>query len=137
MNRHYIILVVTGILLISLACGGIGLAYEHDLTEDYAVWAPDLAEQAAIVQKVSGTSGATVVVEPMVVAYGWNDDFIIAKQHPNLDGFSQVDTNITHWFIIQVATSDVCGPLTEEEYLQHRKEFGISDKLDLTRVIEP
>lgn len=137
MNRYYIILVVIGILLISLACGGIGLAYEHDLTGDYAVWATDQVEQAAVVQKIPGTSSATVIVESMVVAYGWDDDFIIAKQHPNLDGFSEIDTSLTHWFIVQVATGDVYGPLTEEEYLQHRKEFGISDDLGFTRVIEP
>lgn len=137
MNRYYIILVVTGILLISLACGGIGLAYEHDLTGDYAVWATDQVEQAAVVQKIPDTSSATVIVESMVVAYGWNDDFIIAKQHPNLDGFSQVDTSITHWFIVRVATGDVYGPLTEEEYLQHRREFSIPDELDFTRRIEP
>lgn len=137
MNRYYIILVVTGILLISLACGGIGLAYEHDLTGDYAVWATDQVEQAAVVQKIPGTSSATVIVESMVVAYGWNNDFIIAKQHPNMDGFSQVDTSITHWFIVRVATGDVYGPLTEEEYLQHRREFSIPDELDFTRRIEP
>jgi hypothetical protein len=71
----------------------------------------------------------------MVVAYGWNDDFIIAKQHPNLDGFSQVDTSLTYWFIVQVATGDVYGQLTEEEYLQHRGELGIPDEVGFTRVI--
>jgi hypothetical protein len=137
MNRYHIVFGVIGILLISLACGGIGLAYEHDLTGDYAVWAPDLVEQAAIVQKIPGTSSATVIVDSMVVAYGWNDDFIIAKQHPNLDGFDQVDTGLTHWFIVQVATGDVYGPLAEKEYLQYRKEFNIPDDLDFTRTIEP
>ena len=137
MSRRRILVLALCLLFASLACGGIGLAYEHDLTGDYAVWAPDLVEQAAVVQKMPGTSSATVVVDSMVVAYGWNDDFIIAKQHPNLDGFSQVDTGLTHWFIVRVATGDVYGPLTEEEYLQHRGELGIPDEVDFTRVIEP
>jgi hypothetical protein len=137
MNRRRAVALALCLLVASLACGGIGLAYEHDLTRDYAVWAPDLVEQAAIVEKIPGTSSATVVVDSMVVAYGWNDDFIIAKQHPNLDGFSQVDTSLTYWFIVRVATGDVYGPLTEEEYLQHRREFSMPDELDFTRIIGP
>jgi len=36
------ILPVIVLLLSVLACGGIGLAYEHDLVKDYAIWATDL-----------------------------------------------------------------------------------------------
>ena len=136
MNRRRIVALASSLLVASLACGGIGLAYEHDLTGSYAVWATDQVEQAAVVQKIPDTSSATILVGPMVVAYGWDDDFIIAKQHPNLDGFSQVDTSLTHWFIVRVATGDVYGPLAEEEYLQHRGELGISDELDFTQTID-
>ena len=137
MSRHLTVVIAACLLVASLACGGIGLAYEHDLVGDYAVWATDQVEQAAVVQKIPDTSSATAIVGPMVVAYGWDDHFIIAKQHPNLDGFSQIDTGLTHWFIVRVATGDVYGPLTEEEYLQHRSEFDIPDDLGFTRVIEP
>lgn len=38
-------LLILFLFLASLACGGIGLTYEHDLTADYAVWATDVLEQ--------------------------------------------------------------------------------------------
>lgn len=122
---------------IALACGGIGLAYEHDLVKDYAIWAPDLTEQAAVVQKTPGTSGASVVVGAMVFAYGWDDAYIIAKQHPNLDGFDEINAETTHWFIVDVATDEVYGPLTEAEYAEQREVLGVPDDLDFTHIVEP
>lgn len=77
------------LFLTALACGGIGLAYEYDLTGDYAVWAPDLLTQAAVVQKIPETSGGSVIIPAMVYAYGWNDDFIIAQRHPQLADAAQ------------------------------------------------
>jgi len=73
----------------------------------------------------------------MVFAYGWNDDFIIAKQHPNPDDFGSVETDITNWFIIEVATGEVYGPLTEQEYIDLREKLGVPDSLTFTRTIEP
>jgi hypothetical protein len=125
------------ILLLTLACGGIGLAYEHDLTQDYAVWATDLMTQAAVVQKdAQGGSGASSVVRPMVFSYGWNETFIIAKQHPNLDGFDEVETSVTHWFIIEVTSDTVHGPLTEDEYHRLYQRLGVPDDLDFTETVK-
>jgi hypothetical protein len=66
------------LLLLALACGGIGLAYEHDLPAEYAIWDPDANAQAAVVQKIPDSSSATTVIGPLVFRYGWNADFIIA-----------------------------------------------------------
>jgi len=125
------------LLLAALACGGIGLAYEHDLTGDYAIWAGDLLEQAAVVKKIPDSSSASTVVNPMVFAYGWNEDFIIAKQHPNLDDFDEIDTQTTNWFIVNVKTQKVYGPMTEKEFAQRRQELGVPQELTFIRAIEP
>ena len=63
-----------------------GLAYEEDLVNGYAVWAADTIQDAAIVLKDKGGPGGIVVVPHTVFAYGWNDDFIIAKRHPEKKG---------------------------------------------------
>ena len=134
------ILPVVVLLLSALACGGIGLAYEHDLVKDYAIWAVDLKAQASVVQKRPNSSSASTVVGPMVFAYGWNEAFIIAKQHPYLgvsDGFDEIDTAVTHWFIVEVASREVHGPLTETEYLELREKLTMPDDLDFVRTIEP
>jgi hypothetical protein len=124
------------LLMLTLACGGIGLAYEQDLSGPYAVWAPDSVEQAAIVEKIPDSSGATVVIDAMVFSYGWNDDFIIVKQHPNADGIDAVDAGVTQWFILDVANEKVYGPLTEEAYHRTRRDLGVPDSLDFTKTID-
>lgn len=136
MNRRTQLAFLILILLLALACGGIGLAYEHDLTADYAIWAPDTNTQAAVVQKIPDSSSAATVIGPMVFRYGWNADFIIAQQHPVQDGFDELNTGVTDWFILEVATGEVHGLLTEEAYVRRRQMLGVPDDLDFTHTIE-
>jgi hypothetical protein len=72
----------------------------------------------------------------MVFRYGWNADFIIAQQHPMQDGFDELNTGVTDWFILEVATGEVHGPLTEEAYVGKRQTLGVPDDLDFTHTIE-
>jgi hypothetical protein len=124
------------LLLLAPACGGIGLAYEHDLTADYTIWAPDTNAQAAVVQKIPDSSSAATVIGPMVFRYSWNADFIIAQQHPVQDGFDEINTGVTDWFILEVTTGKVHGPLTEEAYVRTRQTLGLPDDLHFTNNIE-
>ena len=130
------LLPVLFLFLISLACGGIGLAYEYDLTAGYAVWATDQLEQAAVVRKDPQSSSASSVIWPMVFAFGWNDDFIIAQRHPARDNFDDVDMTVTEWYILVVAEGEVHGPLTEVEYRQLRQDLGVPSGLDFSQTIE-
>lgn len=125
------------LFLASLSCGGIGLAYEYDLTADYAVWATDQLEQSAVVRKDSQGSSASAVIWPMVFAFGWDEDFIIAQRHPARDGFDDVDMTVTEWYILVVAADEVYGPLTEAEYRQLRQELGVPSSLDFSQTITP
>jgi len=136
-NKHCQISVLVLTLLLALACGGIGLAYEYDLTADYAVWATDQLEQAGVVQKDPQGSSASVIIPPLVFAFGWNDDFIIAQRHPNVDGFAQVDSSVTEWYILVVATETVYGPLTAAEFEQSRQDLGVPVSLDFSQTITP
>jgi len=113
-----------------------GLVYEDDLVGDYAVWAEDTTEDAAIVRKDKGGSGATVVVDKMVFAYGWNDEFIIAKQHPCFPNeHYRIDTGTTHRYIVEVKTGKVHGPLTEDAFRQLRTELKVPAELQFTKTI--
>jgi len=68
----------------------------------------------------------------MVFAYGWNDDFIIAKQHP-MRHWPDIDTNTTYWFIIEVGSGRVHGSLTEQQYTSLRQEIGVPSDLTFTK----
>lgn len=100
----------------------IGLAYKDDMVADYAVWAVDSRESAAIVRK-TGPHGATPIVEGGITVYGWNSDFIIAKR-----GFAG-------WYIVEVPTEKIHGPLTEEQYTELRQVLGVPPGLTFTRNV--
>jgi len=115
-----------------IACAGCDVFIDQDLAGGYRVLAIDTVEMSMITgSRDSDVKGG---VGPMVFAYGWNQNFIIAKQHPN-ESFN-VDTNITNWFIIEVASREVHGPLTEKEYVELRKELGVPDAITFTEQIE-
>lgn len=136
-NPKYFLVLIVALLLTTLACGGIGLAYEYDLAGDYAVWAPDLLTQAAVVQKIPESSSGTVVIPAMVVAYGWNEDFILAQRHPQQNGSTQVDSRVTEWYILVIAERAVHGPLTAAEFAQLRQDLGVPAALDFSQTITP
>lgn len=134
-NRASAALLAGGLLVGVCGCClmGTGLAYEDDLVAGYAVWARDALESAAIVRKTS-RSGAISVVGAMVFAYGWNSDFIIAKQHP-VRLWPKVDTATTQWFLVEVQSGKVHGPLTEEKFLQVCQATGVPPDLTFTKYV--
>jgi hypothetical protein len=140
--KHRAWLQVTLILFVSwlsIGCFCIeGLAYKDDLPGDYAVWAVGVREWASIVKRLPGSPGSLgeEVVGPMVYAYGWNDEFIIAKQHP-LVNVSSIDPTTTLWYIIDLHSDTVHGPLTEEQYTDLRSAMQIPPQLTFTETIEP
>ena len=111
-----------------------GLAYEEDLVNGYAVWATDTIEQAAVVKKDKKGSGGVAVVPAMVFAYSWNDDFILSKQHPVKD-FTKVDTSITNWYIVEVVSGKVHGPLSEGEFNKLKTQLKVPAELSFKKII--
>ncbi len=104
-----------------------GLAYEDDLVGDYKVQAVDTRNDAAIFRE-------SEVVPPMVFAYGWNDDFILAKRH--WVG-KNVDIATAYWYLIEVHNATVHGPLTERQFVELRRELGVPEELTFTKTIRP
>ena len=82
------------------------------------------------------------VVNPTVFAVGYNEDFIIAKQHPRKFP-NPPDKSITNYFIIpikdkvrQSPDDNKIGPLTKSEFKEKRKELGIPDEVMFSIVIK-
>ncbi|MFC5284232.1 hypothetical protein ACFSSE_10935 [Pedobacter alpinus] len=85
--------------------------------------------------------GGLGVVNPTVFAVGFNDDFIIVKQHPNVD--FKIDKGITNYFIIplnspitEAPEDNRIGPLTESAFMKKRKELDIPSSLNFTLEFE-
>ena len=130
----YCLLSIFAVAIFVAGCPFMGLAYEEDLVNGYAVWATDVIEQASIVRKIKGSSMATGVVSAMVFAYGWNDDFILAKQHPVKD-ITKVDTSITNWYIVEVTSGKVHGPLDEGEFNKLKTELKVPAEISFKKII--
>jgi len=114
---------ICAVVIFAGGCPFMGPIYEEDLASGYAVWATDVIEDAAIVKKDKGGSGATGVVPCTVFAYGWNDDFIIAKRHPEKG--SKIDKSTTYWYIVEVVSGDVHGPLSEDDFKELRTKLKV------------
>ncbi len=122
--RSVLLLVVFLIGMGSCCClwpWDIGLAYEDDLVADYAVWAVDSRDSAAIVRKTS-PRGATSAIGGISV-YGWNSDFILAK------------TDFRTWYIIEVAGGKIHGPLTRVQYAELCETLGVPPDLTFTKNV--
>ncbi len=112
----------------------VGRAYDDDLGNGYAVMATDVMKQAEIVKKHKESPHLVSVAVPATVfAYGWNDDFILAKRHPQKkDG--KVDTSITHWYIVEVASGKVHGPLSEDEFNKLRTKLKVPAEISFKTI---
>lgn len=106
-------------------------AYEDKLVSGYAVVAGDTINDAVICRTEGGE-----FVPPMVCAYGWNDDFIIAGQHGTLDGRT-IDLYTPHWYLIEVHNAKVHGPLTKQQFAELRRELKVPEELTFTKTIQP
>jgi hypothetical protein len=102
--------------------------------------ATDVGEDMSLGFKHS-ESGYWIMVKSTVFAVGFNDEFIIVKQHPRTFP-DQPDKSITNYFIVPIYSrtihsmdDDVIGPLGKEDFDKKRIELGIAD-ITFTRVLE-
>ncbi|MBC8472061.1 MAG: DUF3997 domain-containing protein [Planctomycetes bacterium] len=109
--------------------------YLEDLDNGYVVVASDIMQDARIIRKdpIRPSSVGRRVVPPTVFAYGWNDDFILAKRHPRKE-YRKVDTSVTYWYIIEVTSGDVHGPLNEDEFRKLRTELKVPEEISFKTI---
>ena len=96
-----------------------------EIDQNFNIGWIDIHESRMIWYHSQGEMGQREVVTPFVFAYGQNQDFIIAKQHPVYQ--DEVDRAITHFFIIRKnqtdfdKSKDVYGPFTQSEFARKLK----------------
>jgi hypothetical protein len=132
LRRSRYVILLWAVSVFTGGCPFMGLAYKEDLVDGYAVWATDVIEQAAVVYKDKDGPGAVEVVPASVFAYAWNDQFIVAKQHPQKDGI--VEAGTTYWYVVEVASRRVHGPLSEGEFQDLKVRLGIPVQLSFRTV---
>ena len=109
-------------------------AYKENLGNGYAVYAADVMRDVCIIRKDPKRSPWGIQVVPSTVfAYGWNDDFILAKRHPEKKD-RKVDTSVTYWYIIEVTSGDVHGPLNEDEFRKLRTKLKVPEEISFKTI---
>lgn len=136
-NEHYMLMLLfCSVFLAScISC----TVYNKELTEGYELSANDHISGMSIY--VNDGQYQIGVVNATVFSVGFDNDFIIAKQHPFSD--NSINKSITNYYIIPVKykintspDENKIGPLSHEEFLNKRNDLGISEELDFTITID-
>jgi hypothetical protein len=131
------ILCFTVLWLFCGSCGG--LVIKENIFGNYYLIAADANEDLTLSYHDS-SDGAIYggIIEPTVFAIGFNENYIIAKQHPRTFP-NPPDKNITNFYILPIkkgfnwrTKNGLLGPLTSNQFSQKRKELNISDSLNFT-----
>jgi hypothetical protein len=111
-------------------------AYEEQIQDYYYLIAVDDEKYMDISYNNGG--GTFSVIPSTVFAVGYNENFIIAKQHPCY--FAEpIDKTITHYYIIPIKNNpnnNAIGPLTLEQFYEKRKELNVPDSVKFTKEFE-
>ena len=129
------------LFVITLLTSCNGISVEH-LTDNYYLTKMDYEANNRSLSYKLGKGSYLGVVNATIFAVGYNDDFIIVKQHPRSFP-NPPDTNMTNYYVVPLkfkvnhwADENKFGPLTLEEFLIKRKELEISDDLEFSVVFQ-
>ena len=114
--------------VIALLFCGCGYAHDEKLTGPYRLIAVDVDEQMDVSYSLPKGSAIGRIPET-VFSVGWNDRYIVAKQHP------KNNRSITNYYYLDMSrdsayadpSASVTGPLVESDFLPRRAELGLPD----------
>ncbi|ELM3645169.1 DUF3997 domain-containing protein [Flavobacterium psychrophilum] len=107
-----------------------------ELTSGY-FFSPELNDISS-----DGKGIRNIEIQPNVLRYNYNDDFIIAEQKPNkindaiyekVYDYKDGRNNIYYWIIL-VKQDSLLGPLSKSEFKQEKIKYNIPNDLVLKRI---
>ena len=125
------------LLAFIVGCGGIGFAYEKNLSGKYCLVACDVLEQMSIDEIPSdGGNIYNGVISATVFAVGWDEHFIIVKQHPRSDKHPAGDRAVTYFYILRVSDGKLSEQLDKRAFNVERDKLGVSKNLSFSLVFD-
>jgi hypothetical protein len=108
-----------------------GMAEKHKITGNYYLVAVDTDDEMALAyHEPSDGSNYATIVDNCVFAVGYNDKYIIAKQHPwNFMSSKRPNKEVTNYYIVPIGSIYIPNnkPLNEFQFDQERKRLGIEN----------
>ncbi|MFC4874294.1 lipoprotein [Negadavirga shengliensis] len=127
---------ITSVLILA-GCSGIS---EEHVIGNYYLTEVDYVDEKRVLSFNLGSGNYVGVVGPTILAVGYDDSFIIAKQLPS---GKSTDKDKVYYFIIPLKSKihhspdeNKIGPLTLNEFNKKRLELGVSESLSFTRFFE-
>lgn len=113
-----------------------GGGFPKKINDKYCLCAIDIMDDLSVCY-ITEERYMIGVVPAKVVAVGYNNEFIIAKQHPKKDKFSMgIDYNVTNYYIIPLTEKgkvndyyekNLYGALTLSEFQNKKIELDITE----------
>jgi len=126
------IFIICTLLLLTFnlsGCFGPGMNdYTYTIVKNYCL---SRSSSNDIVIFKSGDVGTETVVHAKVTKVAWDDNFILAEQIPLIEETMELDKTKLNYWIIDVDTEELYGPLTKEELELKRSELQIDSSLEL------
>ena len=122
------------------SCMGIlDSTYEKHIIYDYYLHA--IEDRQTINLSLNLENGGSIeVVEETIYAVGFNENYIILKQHPKK--FGPIDKSVTNFYIVTIYKQNgltpkkgVLGPFSIEEFREKQKELKL-DTVGFTIVLK-
>ncbi len=125
---------LVSIIVVLSSCNG--FVKDVEVIDRYHLVAVDTDEGLGLAYKIDSSDNYVGVVSETVFAIGYNNDYIIAKQHPDNN------RKIINYFIVPVykeytlfPKKGIIGPLTLQQFHVKTQELAI-DNLTFTKEIE-
>jgi hypothetical protein len=131
MKNGYIKIVILCIFIICVF-SNCEFAEDYKITEKYHLIAVDIGEDMSL----CFSSRHEIIIDQTVFAVGFNENYIIVKQHP------YNNRTITNYYIVPIYKEEtlfpekgILGPLTLEQFNEKKKELKLL-KVKFTKVIK-
>ena len=116
----------TWLLLPAVLLSGCGEVHREHLVGPYDLCAIDISEQMSVYYGLKDGGGVDRI-DQTVFSVGWNNRYIVAKQHPGNN------RSVTNYFYLDMTKDgplvdpSVCvvGPLSETEFSRKQAELGL------------
>ncbi len=103
--------------------------YTYTIVKDYRL--SHSSSNDIVIFKNDDNVGIETVVHAKVTKVAWDDNFILAEQIPLIEETMELDKAKLNYWIIDVNTGELYGPLTKEELELKRSELQIDSSLEL------
>jgi len=125
-------------LIMLTGCAGLA-DYSLDLPGNYSIVRTS-AHQVKVAPKISDSHWGSDVIPTKVTEVAWDDNYILAKQlglvnDPKISNGYQIPNNDdVHFWILEIKSGKVFGPLDEVNFVEKKNEFGISESVILKKI---